>query len=47
MNVARPALPRGADAPTQTPSIRIALDDLGLEAVPLSTLAEPGRLFGS
>lgn len=54
-----------ADAPRLTPSIRIALDDLGLErvaivypgakryplgeraeAVPLATLAEPGRLFG-
>lgn len=54
-----------ADAPRVTPSIRIALDDLGLdrvaviypgakrfaltdrvEAVPLDTLAEPGRLFG-
>jgi hypothetical protein len=53
-----------ADAPRLTPSIRIALDDLGLErvaivypghqrytlaerveAVPLATLAEPGRLF--
>jgi predicted AAA+ superfamily ATPase len=52
------------DAPRMTPSIRIALDDLGLErvavvypgtkrypladrveAVPLVTLAEPGRLF--
>ena len=54
-----------ADTPRMTPSIRIALDDLGLErvaviypgtkrfaladrveAVPLGTLAEPGRLFG-
>jgi hypothetical protein len=54
-----------ADAPTLTPSIRIALEDLGLEAVailypgtkryrvsdrveavPLDTLARPGRLFG-
>ena len=54
-----------ADAPKLTPSIRIALEDLGLErvavvypgatryalserveAVPLATLAEPGRLFG-
>jgi predicted AAA+ superfamily ATPase len=54
-----------ADAPRMTPSIRIALDDLGLErvavvypgerryavadnveAVPLSDLATPGRLFG-
>jgi len=54
-----------ADAPTLTPSIRIALKDLGLEAVailypgtkryrvsdrveavPLETLAKPGRLFG-
>ncbi len=53
-----------ADAPRMTPSIRTALDDLGLEqvaviypgakrfpmadrveAVPLETLAEPGRLF--
>ena len=53
-----------ADGPALTPSIRIALEDLGLEAVailypgttryrlserveavPLSTLAEPGRLF--
>ena len=53
-----------ADAPRVTPSIRIALEDLGLdkvaviypgakrfaltdrvEAVPLDTLAEPGRLF--
>jgi len=53
-----------ADAPKLTPSIRIALEDLGLdrvavvypgakryslservEAVPLETLAEPGRLF--
>ncbi len=53
-----------ADAPRLTPSIRIALEDLGLErvavvypgakrvplsarveAVPLATLAEPGRLF--
>lgn len=53
-----------ADAPRMTPSIRIALEDLGLEqiavvypgtrrytladrvqAVPLSALAEPGRLF--
>ncbi len=53
-----------ADAPRMTPSIRIALEDLGLEriavvypgsrryplgdrveAVPLHTLAEPGRLF--
>jgi hypothetical protein len=53
-----------ADAPRLTPSIRIALDDLGLErvaivypgaqrfavadrveAVPLETLADPGRLF--
>ncbi len=53
------------DAPRMTPSIRIALEDLGLErvaivypgakryplsdrveAVPLATLAEPGRLFG-
>ncbi len=53
-----------ADAPRLTPSIRIALDDLGLErvaivypgtqrfavadrveAVPVETLAEPGRLF--
>ena len=53
-----------ADAPRLTPSIRIALEDLGLasvcvvypgakrypiagrvEAVPLTTLAEPGRLF--
>ena len=53
------------DAPRMTPSIRIALDDLGLErvavvypgerryavadsveAVPLSDLATPGRLFG-
>jgi len=53
-----------ADAPRLTPSIRIALDDLGLgrvaviypgtkryaiadrvEAVPLRTLATPGRLF--
>jgi hypothetical protein len=53
-----------ADAPRVTPSIRIAIDDLGLdkvaviypgakrfaltdrvEAVPLHTLAEPGRLF--
>ena len=53
-----------ADAPRLTPSIRVALDDLGLErvaivypgakrfaladrveAVPLTTLAEPGRLF--
>jgi hypothetical protein len=52
------------DAPQVTPSIRIALEDLGLErvavvypgtrrylvsdrveAVPLATLAEPGRLF--
>jgi hypothetical protein len=52
------------DAPRMTPSIRIALEDLGLErvavvypgtrrypladrveAVPLATLAEPGRLF--
>lgn len=52
------------DAPRQTPSIRIALEDLQLErvavvypgtrryaladrveAVPLSALAEPGRLF--
>jgi hypothetical protein len=52
------------DAPQMTPSIRIALEDLGLErvavvypgtrrylvadrveAVPLATLAEPGRLF--
>ena len=54
-----------SDAPRMTPSIRIALVDLGLErvavvypgdrrypmadkveAVPLATLAEPGRLFG-
>lgn len=54
-----------ADAPRVTPSIRIAIEDLGLdrvaviypgakrfaltervEAVPLNTLAEPGRLFG-
>ncbi len=54
-----------ADAPGMTPSIRIALGDLGLErvavvypgtkrfplaerveAVPLDSLAEPGRLFG-
>jgi predicted AAA+ superfamily ATPase len=54
-----------ADAPRLTPSIRIALDNLGLErvaivypgakryplgerveAVPLATLAKPGRLFG-
>ena len=54
-----------ADAPRMTPSIRIALEDLGLqrvavvypgdrryaiadsvEAVPLSDLATPGRLFG-
>lgn len=53
-----------ADAPRMTPSIRIAMEDLGLasvcvvypgtkryriaervEAVPLETLAEPGRLF--
>jgi len=53
-----------ADAPRLTPSIRIALDDLGLErvavvypgarrfqvadrveAVPIETLADPGRLF--
>ena len=53
-----------ADAPRLTPSIRIALDDLGLErvaivypgakrfalgerveAVPIKTLADPGRLF--
>lgn len=53
------------DAPRMTPSMRIALADLGLEriaviypgtrryaladrveAVPLATLAEPGRLFG-
>lgn len=53
------------DAPRMTPSIRIALEDLGLEhiavvypgtrrypladrveAVPLATLAKPGRLFG-
>ena len=53
-----------ADGPRLTPSIRVALDDLGLErvaivypgakrfaladrveAVPLTTLAEPGRLF--
>lgn len=53
-----------ADAPRMTPSIRIALEDLGLEriavvypgtrryplgerveAVPLNTLSEPGRLF--
>jgi hypothetical protein len=53
-----------ADAPKLTPSIRIAIEDLGLdrvavvypgakryslservEAVPLETLAEPGRLF--
>lgn len=53
-----------ADAPKMTPSIRIALEDLGLErvavvypgttryalsdrveAVPLATLAEPGRLY--
>ncbi len=53
-----------ADAPRLTPSIRVALEDLGLasvcvvypgakryriakrvEAVPLGTLAEPGRLF--
>ena len=53
------------DAPRMTPSMRIALDDLGLEriaviypgtrrypladrveAVPLATLATPGRLFG-
>lgn len=53
-----------ADAPRLTPSIRIALADLGLaavavlypgtrryaladrvQAVPLHTLAEPGRLF--
>lgn len=53
-----------ADAPRLTPSIRVALEDLGLErvaviypgsrryplgdsveAMPLSTLAEPGRLF--
>jgi uncharacterized protein len=53
------------DAPRMTPSIRLALTDLGLErvaliypgtrryaladqveAVPLATLAEPGRLFG-
>jgi predicted AAA+ superfamily ATPase len=55
-----------ADAPRVTPSIRIALDDLGLdrvaviypgakrlalsdrvEAVPLDTLAKPGRVFRS
>lgn len=54
-----------ADAPRLTPSIRVALDDLGLdrvaivypgakrfaladqvEAVPLTMLAEPGRLLG-
>jgi predicted AAA+ superfamily ATPase len=54
-----------ADAPKLTPSVRIALEDLGLErvavvypgakryalgerveAVPLTTLAEPGGLFG-
>lgn len=54
------------DAPRMTPSIRVALADLGLErvaivypgskryaigdrveAVPLTTLAEPGRLFAS
>lgn len=53
-----------ADAPKLTPSIRIALEDLGLErvavvypgntryalsdrveAVPLTTLAEPGHVF--
>ena len=53
-----------ADAPRLTPSIRVAIEDLGLErvavvypgakrfsladrveAVPLATLAEPGRLF--
>ena len=53
------------DAPRMTPSIRIALEDLGLEriaviypgpkryaiadrveAVPLTDLAQPGRLFG-
>jgi predicted AAA+ superfamily ATPase len=55
-----------ADAPKLTPSIRMALEELGLErvaviypgakryplaagveAVPLTTLAEPGRLFGA
>ena len=55
-----------ADAPKLTPSIRIALEELGLEriaviypgakryplaagveAVPLTTLAEPGQLFGA
>jgi len=55
-----------ADAPKLTPSIRTALDDLGLERVaivhpgaqryavhdrveviPLASLAEPGRLFGT
>lgn len=54
------------DAPRVTPSIRIALADLGLErvaivypgskryplaerveAVPLASLAEPGRLFSA
>lgn len=54
-----------ADAPRLTPSIRIAMEDLGLErvavvypgaqrfalsdrveAVPIETLVEPGRLFG-
>ena len=56
---------RPSDGPRMTPSMRIALADLGLErvaviypgsrryavadrveAVPLATLAEPGRLFG-
>lgn len=55
-----------ADAPRLTPSIRIALDDLGLErvaivypgvkrfalgarveAVPIKTLADAGRLFAA